>query len=325
MITKMLASDAKLSPEIALCWALNAKNSLENCFGFTPAQLHIGRTPVLPSVTRDGPPLYNNETISERFATHLNAKNAARQEFVKAESSIVLKRALKSRVYSRGDDIQEGDWIYYRKNNGFKNDVIWNGPSKVISMNGKKLFVDQGARQGTVNRDNAVKVGEELWRMDEENGAAENIQGKQMERIKKVPPSNMVLRSMKKILSSKVEENKYYSPSSESDNDQESTEEEEDDDREVDENHAVIENLQEDSEDNTSTVEVTVTTPSVSEDENVTEEKEKGGLTEEEGDVDAVQLSAVEINLVEEGASMSEEVLDNVYNGVKIGDVIELN
>ena len=44
---------------------------------------------------------------------------------------------------------------------------MWKGPSQVIATNGKKLFVDQGARLGTTNRDNAVRVGEEFWRIDD--------------------------------------------------------------------------------------------------------------------------------------------------------------
>ena len=36
--------------EVALCWALNAKNSLQNIFGFSPYQLVFGRNPNLPSV-----------------------------------------------------------------------------------------------------------------------------------------------------------------------------------------------------------------------------------------------------------------------------------
>ena len=82
------------------------------------------------------------------------------------ESSTILKKALKSKIHSRGDDIEEGDWIYYRKNDGKSKSTIWNGPSKVTAINGKKLFIDQGARLGTVNRDDAVRIGEEFWRYD---------------------------------------------------------------------------------------------------------------------------------------------------------------
>ena len=170
MITRMMYSDKNLLPEMALLWALNAKNSLENCYGFSPFQLHIGRNPVLSSTTRDGPPSYETVTKSKSFASHLNAMHSAREEFIKAESSTSLKKALKCKVHPKGDDIIEGDWIFYKKNDGKSKSVVWNGPLKVVSINGKKLFVDQGARLGTVNRDDAVRKGEELWRMSDFHG-----------------------------------------------------------------------------------------------------------------------------------------------------------
>ena len=167
MITRMMASDQTLSSEMALCWALNAKNSMENCYGFTPYQLHIGCNPRMPSVTRDGPPSYENHTKSESFAMNLNAMHAARKEFTHAESSAILKKALKSRVYPKGDDIINGDWIYYKKNNSKSKEPIWSGPSKVTAVNGKKLFIDRGARLATVNRDDAIRIGDEFWKIDD--------------------------------------------------------------------------------------------------------------------------------------------------------------
>ena len=162
MVSRMLASDQSLSVEMALLWALNAKNSLENCHGFSPFQLHIGYNPRLPSVTRDGPPSYDEFCKSGVFARNINAMHLAREEFVRSESSASLQRALKSKIFPRGDGIVEGDWIYFKKSDG-KNRKMWRGPSKVVSVNGKKLFIDQGARLGTVNRDDAVLFREEFW------------------------------------------------------------------------------------------------------------------------------------------------------------------
>ena len=166
MITRMMCSDKNLTADMALLWVLNAKNSLENCFGFSPFQLHIGRNPVLPSATRDGPPALEQVTESKSFAAHLNALHAAKEAFVHAESSASLKKALKSKLHTRGHDITEGDWIYFKKRVQGK-EVIWKGPSKVVGTNGKKLFIDQGARLGTVNRDDAVRIGEEFWNASE--------------------------------------------------------------------------------------------------------------------------------------------------------------
>ena len=166
MMLRMKESDPNMTPEMILSWALHAKNSLENCYGFSPFQLHIGYNPMLPSATRDGPPALEGVTKSQTFANHLNTMHLAREEFIKAESSAVLKRALKSKIFPRGEDIQEKDWIYYKKDDNKSKEKIFRGPAQVVATNGKKLFIDQGARLGTVNRDNAVRVGEEFWRAE---------------------------------------------------------------------------------------------------------------------------------------------------------------
>ena len=73
MMSKMLESDKNMSPERALFWSLNAKNGLENCYGFSPYQLVFTANPRLPSVANSGPPGFENVTRSEIFASHLNA------------------------------------------------------------------------------------------------------------------------------------------------------------------------------------------------------------------------------------------------------------
>ena len=205
MVTLLLASDKNLSPENALLWALNTKNSMKSHFGFLPFQLHIGRNPVLPSATRDGPPAYENTSVSRSFVSHMNAMMSARDQFIKAEASFSLKKALKSRIYPRGQDIEEGDLIYYKKNAGKGKNVLWSGPSKVTSVNGKKLFIDQGARLGTVNRDDAVKVGEEFWRMDELS-EPNSLEGCDAEKIEKKEGKLSVQQELlrEKIVESKI-------------------------------------------------------------------------------------------------------------------------
>ena len=56
MMSKMMEADKTLEPEVALCWSLNDKNSLENYKGFSPFQLVFGHSPRLPSVHTAGPP-----------------------------------------------------------------------------------------------------------------------------------------------------------------------------------------------------------------------------------------------------------------------------
>ena len=104
-------SDSTLSPDMALYWAINAKNSPENCYGFTPYQLVYASNPRLPNVISSGPPGFEGVSNSEVFSKNINALHLARQQFIKAESSSVLRKALKSKVHSRGEDIVEGDNI----------------------------------------------------------------------------------------------------------------------------------------------------------------------------------------------------------------------
>ena len=48
--------DQNCSVELALAWAVSAKNSLSNVFGYSPNQLVFGKSPNLPGVLTDEPP-----------------------------------------------------------------------------------------------------------------------------------------------------------------------------------------------------------------------------------------------------------------------------
>ena len=50
MIEKMQFEDKELKDDVALCWALAAKNSLENYQGFSPGQLTFGENTMLPAL-----------------------------------------------------------------------------------------------------------------------------------------------------------------------------------------------------------------------------------------------------------------------------------
>ena len=64
MVTKIVAG-TKCPLEIALAWAMNAKNYLHNVHGYSPNQLVFGRNPNLPSVINDKPTALEGTTSSE--------------------------------------------------------------------------------------------------------------------------------------------------------------------------------------------------------------------------------------------------------------------
>ena len=76
MVTKIVA-ETKCPLEIALAWAVNAKISLHNVYGYSPNQLVFGRNPNLPSAINDTPPALRSPTSSEAVAKNLNALHEA--------------------------------------------------------------------------------------------------------------------------------------------------------------------------------------------------------------------------------------------------------
>ena len=93
-----IMEDVDCSIEVAFCWALNAKNSLQNVHGFSPYQLVFGQNPNLPSVFEAKLPALEGVTSSKLIASHLNALLKAREEFIKLEASEKIRRALRAKT-----------------------------------------------------------------------------------------------------------------------------------------------------------------------------------------------------------------------------------
>ena len=106
MMDKMRSQDPSLSAQVALTWALVAKNSLENVSGFSPFQIVFGAAPSLPSVYTSGPPGYEEVVMEKAVADHINALFLAREAYIQCESDKVLKMALKQRTYKQGGEIK---------------------------------------------------------------------------------------------------------------------------------------------------------------------------------------------------------------------------
>ena len=73
-LEKMLLTDPDLKPETALMWAINAKNTLNNRSGFSPAQIVFGKNPSLPTIFTAGPPGLEEDISLPKFvAQHINS------------------------------------------------------------------------------------------------------------------------------------------------------------------------------------------------------------------------------------------------------------
>ena len=113
MINKLVRND-DCSYDLAVHWAVAAKNSLSNVYGFSPNMLVFGRNTNFPSTLINKPPANNRICVNQYVADTLNAMHSARQAFIEQESDERLRRGLcrKTRTYSNTTFCQ-GDLVYY--------------------------------------------------------------------------------------------------------------------------------------------------------------------------------------------------------------------
>ena len=133
-----IIEDVGCSVEIALSWAVNAKNSLQNIHGFSSYQLVFGRNPNLPSAMTSNLPALEGVSESKAVADQLNALHTARQEHIKLESAERLRRALRAKTRTHNNiRYVQGDKVYYKE----EDQKRWKGSAVVIGQDGSKVLL----------------------------------------------------------------------------------------------------------------------------------------------------------------------------------------
>ena len=172
----MLEEDPKLPLDVALAWAVNAKNTMQNHLGFSPIQLVLGTNPNLPNVFTNNVPAHEG-SMSETVVKHLNALHAARRAFTKAESSDRIKRALRHNVRANEESFCSGDTVFYKRDDNNR----WRGPGRVIGQDGKILFIRHGSQLirvftcKAIKTDNSKRVTPEDEQSKRDKGNTEDI------------------------------------------------------------------------------------------------------------------------------------------------------
>ena len=133
--------DSNCSLEMAVHWAVCAKNSLLNVHGFSPNQLVFGRNPNYPNVQTDNPPAGVHSDSSEYLASNLQTMHAARKAFIEQESCERLRRALNTKTRNL-PFFSNGDMVYYKRNNNRE----WHGPAKVLGKDSQNYLLKHGGQ-----------------------------------------------------------------------------------------------------------------------------------------------------------------------------------
>ena len=110
--------DVKCEPQIALAWAVSAKNAFQNHGRFSPNQLVFCHNINTPCILTDKLPVLESITSSDIIWRNMEAMHKARQNFVQAESSEKMQRALSHKVRSYADvKYSNGNKVFYQRKN----------------------------------------------------------------------------------------------------------------------------------------------------------------------------------------------------------------
>ena len=165
--------DVRCAPDVALAWAVSAKNALQNHGGFSPNQLVFGRNINNPSVLTDKPPALTQATSSDIMRENINAIHSSRKNYMAAEASEKIRKALRHKVRSYADIAYEkGDKVYYRR----KNYKGWKGPAIVLGQEGQLVLVRHGGAFYRVHSCHLLKLGLSNSNNNDHEGGVTDVQ-----------------------------------------------------------------------------------------------------------------------------------------------------
>ena len=123
-------------------WAVSANNVLKNVHGYSPNQLVFGKNNNHPCAENGKLPALENRTSSQIVADNLNTLHAARENYIKSESSEKLKRALKYNVRTHSETVfNTGDVVFYKRSR----EKQWKGPATVIGSDNQQIVLKHGS------------------------------------------------------------------------------------------------------------------------------------------------------------------------------------
>ena len=142
ILVRKVIEDVNCGVQMALAWAVAARNAFYNKSGVSPNQLVFGFNPAFPNIYDDNAPGSTLENAStEIVSKNWNAMNKSREIFIRYEANEQIRKALRHNIrYSALDTIKVGDKVLYKR----KDEPKWQGPGKVT-------HIDLPAKSATIN------------------------------------------------------------------------------------------------------------------------------------------------------------------------------
>ena len=109
--------------------------------------------PGYPLLVEDNPK--EDEVIADpqtQWARHHRTMLAAKEHFIAVETDSIIKKALKQRIYTNPNKINNGDWVYFRRNQ----ERYWKGPAKVVLKDRKSLHCILEGNSLIINSDDVL-------------------------------------------------------------------------------------------------------------------------------------------------------------------------
>ena len=140
---KKTIEEEKCDPEIALAWAISAKNALHNNSGYSPNELIFGYNVNSLSVLTDKLPALEPHTTSDMVRIMQNARHTAMKNHIEVDASDKIRKALRAKTRTYADEHYEpGEKIYYQR----PSDRGKRGPATVLGVDGQLVLVRHGGQ-----------------------------------------------------------------------------------------------------------------------------------------------------------------------------------
>ena len=111
-----------MDPEVALAWAVNAKNCFPMNNGFSSFQLVFGKNPPLPSILNDTLPALEGVSTCQSVAELIQALHSGRKAFAEVQCDEQIRRALRHKVRSVEKRYEQGSKVYFERE-AFRNEI----------------------------------------------------------------------------------------------------------------------------------------------------------------------------------------------------------